>query len=60
MKLKEIPPDRRTHIDRRQFTYSCHLPERRIIKDRRTAKNKTDKLQENGTDMPNEPYFRLA
>ena len=33
-----ISPDRRSGLDRRQFTYTAHIPERRRVRDRRKHK----------------------
>ena len=33
-----ISPDRRSGLDRRQFTYTAHIPERRRVRDRRRHK----------------------
>ena len=35
MKSEEEPVERRTQIDRRQFHYSFHIPERRVNGERR-------------------------
>lgn len=33
-----ISPERRSGLDRRQFTYTAHIPERRRVRDRRRHK----------------------
>ena len=33
-----ISPERRSGLDRRQFTYTAHIPERRLGRDRRRHK----------------------
>ena len=40
---------RRTGVDRRQFTYAVHIPERRSGKDRRTNQDRRMPRQEAGS-----------
>jgi len=40
-------PDRRSGIDRRQFSYALHIPERRVREERRRRRlGPTERLQE--------------
>lgn len=36
--IQGISPERRSGLDRRQFTYTAHIPERRRVRDRRRHK----------------------
>jgi hypothetical protein len=48
--MAKVETDRRSGMERRGYHYTIHIPERRIGKDRRIAKNGKEVHREKSTD----------
>lgn len=49
--------DRRLGVDRREFSYTAYLPERRSGKDRRCACNRSLAIDENRSETDSPRYY---
>ena len=48
---------RRSSIDRRQFTYTVHIPERRIVSERRAEKDRRNFKQQSRGRVQSNSWF---